>query len=445
MSTTPTAIRNADNDRQGDRLDAHGVAWQLAADWVDSHVYVVSHGWYYYREKAAGGLWVRDPEASKIRRAVSAWLRQASKKKTIRSRIRTLEIVRELEAIMHTVEFFDAHPDRVGLIHGSFYNFREANSIATMPTDRISRALGAYPIAGSTPNWDMVLGHIARTDAQHEWLRLWLGYCLTGHTREARFVFMQGPQSGGKSTLLDVMRRVAGDFHVGVPEDALTGTYGRHREWLARLEGARVCTVPELGTGAWKSVLLKALVAGDQITANFMRKGSFDFVPKAKFMLAANHKPRIQKHDSGLQRRLVLIPTRSVPSGHRDKHLRENLEQEMPAITHWFCKAASEYIERGSLPLVPTEWMVAQENYFEAEDDVATWFSERVEVTGDENHFAEGTKLLESYAESTNRRANRTEIYDWLDQQNFPGVGQRRQRIVADGNPVRGIVGLKLR
>ena len=88
------------------------------------------------------------------------------------------------------------------------------------------------------------------------------GYSLTAYTREHVFLFLQGPQATGKSLILLIVSKILGSYHQSVPDDVFTAHHPPHRQWLARLDGARLVTIPELPPGAWRTATLKSPCGG---------------------------------------------------------------------------------------------------------------------------------------------------------------------------------------
>ena len=261
------------------------------------HAYSWSHGW---RHRNNGELWTDDPEGLTLLAELSEMI--GTNKKLMPSQVRGI-----LQAHLHRPDGWDSHHHEIALPDHRIYNLDTGEVRDAQADDQHTRRLDAVPVKGPHPNWDKVLNHICRDDTEKLWLQTWCGYCLTGHVDPRHwFVFLSGPGNGGKSTLLTAITRIAGSYHRGLPADAFTGD--RHLEWLARLDGARFGTILELPATAWRKIeVLKGLVAGDPMTANFMRRNSFDFKPVIKIMIAGNTRPRLPGGDSGLRRRMVNI------------------------------------------------------------------------------------------------------------------------------------------
>ena len=123
-----------------------------------------------------------------------------------------------------------------------------------------------------------------------------------------------------------------GEYYRGLPTEAIFGRYPQHRQWMARLEGARCASVSEPSPGdRWRVGDLKDLTGGGKVTANFMRQNSIDFEPICKLMVLANDAPKLGSVDEAIRRRLILMPFTRTPVT-PDPKLFEALRAEGPAI-----------------------------------------------------------------------------------------------------------------
>ena len=207
----------------------------------------------------------------------------------------------------------------------------------------ITRRLGFATIDRSEPTeWLNALRRLFDDD-EIAWLQAWFGYSLTGHAEEKVFLFVSGPRNGGKSTIGGTLALLAGGYHRSVPEDAFTNENQRHREYLARIDGARVVTATELAQGTWRSGTLKTLTGGglDTVTANRMRENSRDFRPVAKLTFCGNKRPRIPGGaDSGLAGCIINVTLPTIPDEHLDDRLSAKIESELPRIASWALEGA---------------------------------------------------------------------------------------------------------
>ena len=106
---------------------------------------------------------------------------------------------------------------------------------------------------------------------------------------------------------------------------------------IARLKGARLVTISECPADVWlDEAIVKQLTGGDTVTARYLYGREFEFKPEFKLIMATNHKPRIRGTDSGIWRRIRLVPfTQTIPEDKQDLQLPDKLRAELPGILNW--------------------------------------------------------------------------------------------------------------
>ena len=89
-----------------------------------------------------------------------------------------------------------------------------ANSYAPRPSDYITKIAGVPCAAPGTPHpvWTAFLERIAPDPELRAFLQRFIGYCLTGATTEHKFVFAYGTGANGKSTFINTIAAILGDY-----------------------------------------------------------------------------------------------------------------------------------------------------------------------------------------------------------------------------------------
>ncbi len=252
------------------------------------------------------------------------------------------------------------------------------------PLDYITKktACSVAPPGTPHPLWTAFLDRITNGNVElQKFLQRFVGYCCTGFTNEHVFVFAWGTGANGKSTFINTIARIFGDYAtVADMNTFIASNTERHPADLAKLWGARLVVAHETQKGRhWDEAKIKAITAGDKITARFMRQDYFDFVPTFKLFIVGNHKPRLNTVDEAMRRRLLLVPfTVQIPEHERNPDLPNKLwEQERWAILRWCIDGALEWKRTGLNP--PPIVREATESYFADEDSLGQWFDECVE------------------------------------------------------------------
>jgi putative DNA primase/helicase len=172
----------------------------------------------------------------------------------------------------------------------------------------------------------------------YQYVQCAVGYSLTGITSEQVFFYVRGEQKNGKSTFVNMIRDMMGDYAIHTPTETLMvkaydNTFpmiwpGRRAlGWSPRLK-----PLP----GQLDEAKIKAMTGGDQISARFMRAEWFTFTPEFKLWFVANDDPRVRSTDAALWRRIRVIPFDVIiPDEERDPKLPEKLRAELPGILAW--------------------------------------------------------------------------------------------------------------
>lgn len=275
-------------------------------------------------------------------------------------------------------EALDRDPDVLNVANGTL-DLR-TGELAPHRRDDLLTRLAPVPFDpdAACPRWDAFLARIlAGNERLIGFLRRAVGYSLTGHTSEQVLLLLYGVGANGKSTFLETVRALLGDY---ATQADFTTFLKRDSEGarndLARLVGTRLVSAVEAEAGRpLAEALVKQLTGGDTITARFLFREFFDFRPAFKIWLAANHKPTITGSDHGIWRRVRLVPfTVTIPEAERDPRLGAKLLEELPGILAWAVRGCLEW--RASGLGVPDEVKAATDSYREEMDVLGPFLDE---------------------------------------------------------------------
>lgn len=224
------------------------------------------------------------------------------------------------------------------------------------------------------------------------------GYSLTGSTQEQVFFFCYGKSgSNGKSTLVNLMRDMLGDYSRHTPtETLLTKQYDNNIPAdLARLAGVRMVTAIEANFDRHlDEAKLKSMTGGEPITARFMRQDYFEFTPAFKLWLVANDMPRVRGTDTAFWRRVRVIPFEiQIPESEKDPELPEKLRQELPGILAWAVRGCKQWRAEGLIE--PVAVRQASGRWLEAADHLKRFVAECI-IIDPANRLA-SSSLLHRY------------------------------------------------
>lgn len=230
------------------------------------------------------------------------------------------------------------------------------------------------------PVWSNFLMDVMNDDVELvHFLRRAIAYSLLGGNPESKMFFMWGSGSNGKSTFINAISTLFGDYSKNAqPETFMRKSDDKVRDDLARLRGARLVTANETDEGqALAENLIKQLTGGDKMTARFLYGEQFEFTPNFKMWMSGNHKPTIRGVDHGIWRRMLLIPfTVTIDAVKKDPQLGAKLQAEMSGILNWALQGLIE-LEFGLLP--PKAVLDATNAYRDEMDHIGTFMGECTE------------------------------------------------------------------
>ena len=209
----------------------------------------------------------------------------------------------------------------------------------------------AYDRYALCPTWLKFLDQIFKGDeALIEYMQRLIGYSMTGDISEQGMYFLVGGGSNGKSTFINIVKHMMGDYGLQTKSDTFIKKKdtGANND-IARLASARFVSAVESEEGEkLQESLVKTITGGEPILARFLRQEFFEFVPEFKVFFTTNHKPIIGGVDEGIWRRVKIIPfTLNLKPHERDKKLEEKLSLEMSGILNWALEGCLEWQKNG--------------------------------------------------------------------------------------------------
>ncbi len=202
--------------------------------------------------------------------------------------------------------------------------------------------------------WMTFLERFAPDPAVRSYLQRLAFYFLTGDTGEQAFFNLWGPGKNGKTTFIEVIAGLIPGAVVHV-DPATFGDKASDRipNDLARLRGARLAVVPEPPRGMrLNEDLVHRFSGGDTITARFLHREFFDYVPSAKLLIYGSEKLHIVGQSTATWRRLKFIkavtsfPAPGEPGNLKNYH-RVMLAEEGDAILTWVLAARADFLAHG--------------------------------------------------------------------------------------------------
>lgn len=283
-----------------------------------------------------------------------------------------LDLARSEDGIPVTPEMLDTHGWLLNVENGTL----DLNTVDIRPHRRSDLITNLAPVAydrsARADTWRSFLTEILPNRDVMLFVQRCVGMSLVGETLDHAFLFCYGTGANGKSTFLNTIYDLMGDYAYQAPDGMLLERSKDGTKYeLADLFGKRFVSTIEAGAGRrLDEPLIKALTGADRLTAQRKYKDPFSFHPTYTLWLAANHKPRIKGQDEGIWRRIYLIPFETkVSPEQQDKHLPQKLRGEMPGILNWALDGLTAWQEMGLAP--PEAVRIATKDYQNDEDTLA--------------------------------------------------------------------------
>lgn len=319
----------------------------------------------------------RAAQAAKAARKVLGWATASEAATRLSAAVKLAATHRDV-ATAHAA--WDARPELLCTPEAT-YNLATMRRYAPRRGDLLTRRTSVSADASGCPTWESFVLRIMGDDPiLAMFLQRCLGYSLVGNPDQLFFIAYGASGANGKSTLINVMRDILGDYLVTTRvETFLERPAGGIPNDLAALAGARVVTCSEPKEGAELDVgLIKLVTGGDPVSARFLNREFFSFVPNFALWYVANHKPRISDAGYAAWRRVMLIPFEvTIPETERDSKLGQKLRAEAPGILRWMLDGLKGYRMHGLNP--PQSIRQANAAYREESDLLGAFIEECLE------------------------------------------------------------------
>lgn len=242
------------------------------------------------------------------------------------------------------------------------------------------------------------------------YLQRWLGYCLTGLQRDQKVTCLTGTGSNGKSTLIETVEALMGDYAMRLPFESLQRDDHRSGAQatpdLVNLPGRRFVVAAEPENNAQMSTaVIKKLTERTEMMVRALNQNFFTFTPQHHVTLMYNDPPVVKAQDDGTWRRITVVQwqVRFIDEHERQLHpdaplkdygLPDRLMAELSGILNWLLDGLRLYLEQGLDPPESVKDATAQ---YRADNDPVGAFM-RIALMPMQNAVIQGKTLYDAYA-----------------------------------------------
>lgn len=308
--------------------------------------------------------------------------------------------------------------------------------------DLITKITAASPGDEGSSLWQETLETIFQGDQELiDYVQRIVGLAAIGEVYQEAMIIAYGDGSNGKSTFWNTIAAVMGSYAGLISADALTvGCKRNVKPELAEVKGMRLLIASELEEGQRLSTsIVKQLCSTDLIEGEKKYKDPFKFRPTHTLVLYTNHLPRVGATDTGIWRRLIVIPFNARITGNSDikNYSKYLVANAAPAIMKWIIQGAQKAI-RDNYRLKAPKCVQEAIARYKADNDWMSHFLDECCETGEglKEKSGELFAAYRAFCSRTNDFCRSTaEFYTSLEQRGF-----YRQRT----NTGKFVLGLRL-
>lgn len=300
------------------------------------------------------------------------------------------------------------------------------------PEDYITKITVAGPGDQGKELWLDALDKIFCKDKSLiDYVQQIVGMAAVGRVYMEAMIIAYGEGSNGKSTFWNTIARVLGTYSGNMSADALTvGCKRNVKPELAEVKGKRLIIAAELEEGMrLNTSVIKQLCSTDEIFAEKKYKDPFSFTPSHTLVLYTNHLPKVGAMDSGIWRRLIVIPFNAkITGGNDQKNYADYLvENAAPFVMAWIIEGAEKAI--GQNFHIPAPACVKEAiNKYKSDNDWLAHFLNDCCERGDGYEVGSG-KFYSEYRAYCARvgdfTRSTTEFYNAVEQAGFKRVKKK--------------------
>ena len=255
-----------------------------------------------------------------------------------------------LPSLLVPADQLDVNPYLLNVSNGTV-NLETGGLQPHNPNDFITKiAPVRFDANAEHPLWDAYLDLVQPDLDTRAYIQRACGYSISGSNIEQVFFILHGPKFNGKTTFLNTMRNLLGDYVSSADPSTFMRNHNQSiRSDQARLQGSRLVLTSE-GEESDKlaEAYIKRVTGGDAIVARALYSKEVEHIATYKIWMITNHLPRVNALDEALWRRLRLLPFPVIiPAEKQVKNYENILKEELPGILNWFIQGHKMWREEG--------------------------------------------------------------------------------------------------
>lgn len=239
------------------------------------------------------------------------------------------------------------------------------------------------------------------------WIKLYLGYTLTGYTSEQVFILCEGAGNNGKSKFFELVKKLTGSYFMLAPQTMIDlDTKNQFYSGEIHLSGKRFVSLTELNASMrLDEKKIKQFTGEEAVVARGLFEQFIEIPITSKFWFFTNDKPIIRDNSNAMWRRVNIIP---FNVRFNEKNENTNIigeltaKNELEGIFADTIRQANRWIQLSKKNIslkrnLPDIMISAKEKYRSESSPFEQWLGEC--VTLDAERTESSADLFESYQE----------------------------------------------
>ena len=323
---------------------------------------------------------------------------------------------------------WDADPHLCGTPTGVF-DLTTGGARPGKRSEYVQAKLGVTPVEGPHPVFDAFMEFAFPDAAERDYVLVMLA-AMIGAVRIDRVFYLQGSGGSGKTTLVHLLKLIAGTYAGAFPRNTIARGKGEyapsHRAWMIPLRHVRFAVVPETRRGQRiDGAQLNDWTGGGWFTADSKGGAEESWTSFIKVIMYGNEKP-VFDVNSGIERRLVRVVMDQVPD-EADEDLPDKLGDEAQHIAFTLASIYRARLDGPAfLPPAPRRFDDATRALLAESDHRQRFWDEHISFTGKWDDCVTSADLQRSLAE-------------WWEQEGFarnaPQAGRWLAQKFSDTSP----------
>lgn len=268
---------------------------------------------------------------------------------------RSINIMENLLKYHKPASIFDTHPEYFNCQNGildlkSGEFFKHNDKAKNLFISKISNV--EYDKEAKCERFEQFISEIFENCSDKielgEYLQKVLGYLISGYTKSQSFFFFHGDGANGKTTLMETIKNVVGEYSKTFNKGLLTNKNAQITGHIYKeLKGRRIINVNEfLSTDKINENTLKQLTGSDTLRIEIAENIVIEDKLPSKFIGITNYLPTVDGGGHSFFRRVrLIIFDRIFNSRTIDIDLLEKLQKEKNGIFNWLYNGYKKYAQ----------------------------------------------------------------------------------------------------